>query len=147
MSSVHLYQAEKKDLQNIYDLLIEFKEVDLIDLNLPDVDKSKLTTFINTILQKGKVILAKDLDKNEFIGICMFHKSEFWFSTGQMINIHVIYIKKNFRSYKLFKTMIDSVKKIAKELPIVIGITTGLKIDPVFERLGFENMGSNWRLL
>ena len=51
MTSVHLYQAEKKDLQNIYDLLIEFKEVDLIDLNLPDVDKSKLTTFINTILQ------------------------------------------------------------------------------------------------
>ena len=147
MSSVHLYQAEKKDLQNIYDLLIEFKEVDLIDLKLPDVDKSKLTTFINTILQKGKVILAKDLDKNEFIGICMFHKSEFWFSKGQMINIHVIYIKKNFRSLKLFKTMIDSVKKIAKQLPIVIGVTTGLKIDPVFERLGFENMGSNWRLL
>ena len=77
----------------------------------------------------------------------MFHKSEFWFSKGQMINIHVIYIKKNFRNYKLFKTMIDSVKKIAKELPIVIGVTTGLKIDPVFERLGFENMGSNWRLL
>jgi len=147
MSSVHLYQAEKKDLQNIYDLLIEFKEVDLIDLKLPDVDKSKLTTFINTILQKGKVILAKDLDKNELIGICMFHKSEFWFSKGQMINIHVIYIKKNFRSLKLFKTMIDSVKKIAKQLPIVIGVTTGLKIDPVFERLGFENMGSNWRLL
>ena len=147
MSSVHLYQAEKKDLQNIYDLLIEFKEVDLIDLKLPDVDKSKLTTFINTILEKGKVILAKDLDKNEFIGICMFHKSEFWFSKGQMINIHIIYIKKNFRSFKLFKTMIDSVKKIAKELPIVIGVTTGLKIDPVFERLGFENMGSNWRLL
>ena len=133
MTSVHLYQAEKKDLQNIYDLLIEFKEVDLIDLNLPDVDKSKLTTFINTILQKGKVILAKDLDKNKFIGICMFHKSEYWFSKGQMINIYIIYIKKK--------------KKIAKELPIVIGVTTGLKIDPVFERLGFENMGSNWRLL
>ena len=116
MSSVHLYQAEKKDLQNIYDLLIEFKEIDLIDLNLPDVDKSKLTTFINTILQKGKVILAKDLDKNELIGICMFHKSEFWFSKGQMINIHVIYIKKNFRSYKLFKTMIDSVKKNSKRI-------------------------------
>ena len=128
-------------------MLIEFKEVDLIDLKLPDVDKSKLTTFINTILEKGKVILAKDLDKKEFIGICMFHKSEFWFSKGQMINIHIIYIKKNFRSYKLFKTMIDSVKKIAKELPIVIGVSTGLKIDPVFERLGFENMGSNWRLL
>ena len=144
---MHLYQAEKKDFQNIYDLLVEFKEVDLVDLNFPDIDKGKLTTFINTILQKGKIILLKDLDKNELIGCCIFHKSEFWFSKGQMINIHVIYIKKSFRSYKLFKTMIDSVKKIAKELPIVIGVTTGLKIDPVFERLGFENMGSNWRLL
>ncbi len=147
MTSVHLYQAEKKDFQNIYDLLVEFKEVDLVDLNFPDIDKGKLTTFINTILQKGKIILLKDLDKNELIGCCIFHKSEFWFSKCQMINIHVIYINKNFRSYKLFKTMIDSVKKIAKELPIVIGVTTGLKIDPVFERLGFENMGSNWRLL
>ena len=45
MSSVHLYQAEKKDLQNIYDLLIEFKEVDLIDLKLPDVDKSKMNSL------------------------------------------------------------------------------------------------------
>ena len=32
MTSVHLYQAEKKDFQNIYDLLVEFKEVDLNDL-------------------------------------------------------------------------------------------------------------------
>jgi len=42
--------------------------------------------------------------------------------------------------------MIDSVKKIAKELPIVLSISTGLQIDPVFEKLGFENMGGNWRL-
>ena len=33
MSSVHLYQAEKKDVKDVYDLLINFKEVDLVDVN------------------------------------------------------------------------------------------------------------------
>ena len=60
MSSVHLYQAEKKDVQNVYDLLIEFKEFDLKDARLPDVDKDKITNCINAILKKGKIILAKD---------------------------------------------------------------------------------------
>ena len=63
------------------------------------------------------------------------------------MNIHVIYIKKNFRSYKLLKTMIDSVKKVSDGLPIFLAITTGLKIDAVFKRLGFENLGSNWRMM
>ena len=106
----------------------------------------KLTTFINTILQKGKIIILKDLDKNIFIGCCIFHKAEYWFSKEMFMNIQVIYIKKNFRNFKLVKTIIDSVKKIANGLPIVLSITTGLKIDPVFEKLGFEDMGSNWRL-
>ena len=57
MTSVHLYQAEKKDVENIYDLLVEFKDEDLSDLNLPDVDKPKLLTFINAMLQKGKIII------------------------------------------------------------------------------------------
>ena len=97
-------------------------------------------------MQKGKIILAKDLDKNELVGCCIFHKSEFWFSKGQIFNIDVIYIKKNFRNYKLVKTIIESVKKLADGLPIVLGVTTSLKIDPVFQKLGFENVGSNWRL-
>ena len=146
MSSVHFYQAEKKDFQNVYDLLIEFKEVELADLKLPNEDKKKLTQFINSILEKGKIILVKDLDKDEFMGCCMFHKSEYWFSKDQLMNIHIIYIKKKFRNFKLVKTLIDSVKKVSEGIPIVLSITTGLQIDPVFEKLGFENMGSNWRL-
>ena len=146
MSSVHFYQAEKKDFQNVYDLLIEFKEVELVDLKLPNEDKTKLTQFINSILEKGKIILVKDLDKDEFMGCCMFHKSEYWFSKDQIMNIHIIYIKKKFRNFKLVKTLIDSVKKVSEGIPIVLSITTGLQIDPVFEKLGFENMGSNWRL-
>ena len=146
MTSVHLFQAEKKDFEDVYDLLIEFKHDELEHLDLPKVDKQKLTTFINTILQKGKIIILKDLDKNIFVGCCIFHKAEYWFSKEMFMNIQVIYIKKNFRNFKLVKTIIDSVKKIANGLPIVLSITTGLKIDPVFEKLGFEDMGSNWRL-
>ena len=146
MTSVHLFQAEKKDFEDVYDLLIEFKHDELEHLDLPKVDKQKLTTFINTILQKGKIIILKDLDKNIFIGCCIFHKAEYWFSKEMFMNIQVIYIKKNFRNFKLVKTIIDSVKKIANGLPIVLSITTGLKIAPVFEKLGFEDMGSNWRL-
>ena len=52
MSSVHLYQAEKKDFQKVFDLLIDFKEVDLVDVGLPEVDKPKVTNFINAMLQK-----------------------------------------------------------------------------------------------
>ena len=146
MTSVHLFQAEKKDFEDVYDLLIEFKHDELEHLDLPKVDQKKLTTFINTILEKGKIIILKDLDKNIFIGCCIFHKAEYWFSKEMFMNIQVIYIKKNFRNFKLVKTIIDSVKKIANGLPIVLSITTGLKIDPVFEKLGFEDMGSNWRL-
>ena len=146
MTSIHLFQAEKKDFEDVYNLLIEFKHDELEHLDLPKVDKQKLTTFINTILQKGKIIILKDLDKNIFIGCCIFHKTENLFSKEMFMNIQVIYIKKNFRNFKLVKTIIDSVKKIANGLPIVLSITTGLKIDPVFEKLGFEDMVSNWRL-
>ena len=146
MSSVHIYQAEKKDFQEVFDLLINFKEVDLVDVDLPKVDKPKLTAFINAMLQKGKIILVKELDQQEPIGCCIFHKSEYWFSKQQLINIHVIYIKKQYRNFNLVKTLIDSVKNVSEDLPIVIGVTTKIEIDSVFEKLGFENMGGNWRL-
>ena len=147
MSSIHLYQAEKKDVENVYDLLIEFKEFDLKDARLPEIDRDKLLNCINVILKRGKIILAKDLDKKELMGLCMFHKSEYWFSKHQLMNIHVLYIRKNYRNFKLVKTIIDSVKNVSEGLPITISVTSGLHIDPVFEKLGFQNMGSNWRLL
>ena len=52
MTSIHLFQAEKKDFQDVYDLLIQFKHDELEHLDLPKVDKNKLETFINTIMQK-----------------------------------------------------------------------------------------------
>ena len=43
--------------------------------------------------------------------------------------------------------LIDSVKKQSMGLPLVLSITSGLGIDPVFQKLGFRNMGSNWRYI
>ena len=147
MTSIHLYQAEKKDIENIYDLLVEYKKVDLEDVNFPDIDRNKLINFINTILYRGKIILLKDLDRDELIGCCMFHKAEYFFSTSKMMLIQMIYIKQEFRNFKLVKQLIESVKKVSEDLPIVLSITSGLGIDPVFKMLGFENMGGNWRLM
>ncbi len=39
MTSIHLFQAEKKDFENVYDLLIQFKHDELEHLHLPKVDK------------------------------------------------------------------------------------------------------------
>ena len=147
MTSTHLYYAEKTDVENIYNLLVEFKNTDLVDIYTDEIDKKKLMYFINTILEKGKIILVNDLDKDELIGCCIFNKSEYFFSKNQIMQIQLVYIKKDFRNFKLFKALIDTIKKVSEDLPIVLSITSGLHIDKVFEKLGFKNMGSNWRLL
>ena len=146
MSSINLYNAEKKDVETICDLLINFKDEDLVDLDYPEVDNKKLINFVNLIMQKGTVILLKDLDLNEVIGCAIFNKTEYWFSKSECIHIHTIYVKKSFRNFKLVTALVDSIKKVGKNLPMYLSVTSGLNIDPVFKKLGFKNLGSNWRL-
>jgi len=146
MTSIHLYNAEKKDIEDVYNLLIEFKRVDLADLNYPEVDRDKVIKFLHTMLQKGQIILLKELDKELVIGVCIFYKTEYWYSRSQLITIQTVYISKEFRSFAFFKLLIDSVKKVARGLPIALPIISGLHKDAVFEKLGFKNMGSNWRI-
>ena len=126
MTSIHQLYADKSDVVDIYNLLVHYKNTDLIDLDYPEVDRGKGLNFINTILQRGKIILLKDLDINELVGCCMFNKSEYFFSKTQIM---------------------DSVKKLSGDMHIVLSITSGLGVDPVFQKLGFENMGGNWRLI
>jgi len=147
MTSTHIYYAERTDVESIYEMAIEYKNVDLADANYPDIDRGKLIHFINTMLKKGKIILMRDLDKDKLIGCCMFNKSEYFFSKSEIMQIQIVYIKKDYRNFKLVKTLIDSVKRQADGLPIVLSITSGLGIDPVFEKLVFKNMGSNWRFV
>jgi hypothetical protein len=146
MSSINLYSAEKKDVEIICDLLNNFKDEDLKDLDYPEVDDKKLINFVNLIMQKGTIILLKDLDLNEVIGCAIFNKTEYWFSKSECIHIHKIYVKKSFRNFKLVTALVDSIKKVGKNLPMYLSVTSGLNIDPVFKKLGFKNLGSNWRL-
>ena len=143
MTSIHLYNATKKDIQNIYDLLVEYKETDLANANYPAIDKNKLLNFINTIYVKGRIILISDLDTDELIGCCMFNVSEYFFSTQKIMTIQMIYIKKKYRNFKLVKQIVKSVKELAENMPIVLSITSGLGIDPVFKKLGFEKFGQS----
>ena len=144
--SIHLYNAEKKDVKVVCDLMNEFKEVDLQELNYPEVDHNKLNTFIKIMLEKGKIILVKDLDLNQVIGCAIFGKTEYWFSKSECIHLHTIFVKKNFRNFKLVATLVDAIKKASEDLPIYLSVTSGLNIDPVFKKLGFESLGGNRRL-
>ena len=146
MTSIHLYNATKKDIENIYNLLVEYKETDLANANYPAIDKNKSINFLNLIYAKGKIILLKDLDTDKLIGCCLFNISEYFFSKSKIMIIQMIYIKKKYRNFKLVKQIVESIKELAEDMPIVLSITSGLGIDPVFEKLGFENMGGNWRL-
>tara|TARA_Y100001972_G_C7594861_1_gene298164 strand:+ start:415 stop:858 length:444 start_codon:yes stop_codon:yes gene_type:complete len=146
MTSLNIYLAEKKDISDLHDLLKEYKEKDLADCKFPEVDSVKLNQYLKNFLNIGKIICIQDLDTDKLIGCCIYNKSEYWFSKQKIVIIQMIFIKKKFRSYKLMKQILNMVKKKSDNNPIVLSITSKLNIDPVFKRLGFENMGSNWRL-
>ena len=146
MPSCNFYQATGKDVIDIAILLKEYKEKDLDGCNFPEVDNDKLNNFILTILKRGKIICVKNLDNDKFIGVCMFNKSEYWFSKQQVMMIQLIYIVKKYRNYQLMKQLIDMIKDVADKDPILLSITSKLNADKLFEKLGFENMGANWRL-
>ena len=146
MPSCNFYKATGKDVIDIANLLKEYKKKDLDGCNFPEVDNDKLNNFILTILKRGKIICVKNLDDNKFIGVCMFNKSEYWFSKQQVMMIQLIYIVKKYRNYQLMKQLIDMIKDVADKDPILLSITSKLNADKLFEKLGFENMGANWRL-
>ena len=110
------------------------------------VDDNKLNTFVKIMLDKGQIILVKDLDLEQVIGCAIFGKTEYWFSKSECIHLHTIFVKKNFRSFKLVSTLVDAVKKASENLPIYLAVTSGLSVDPVFKKLGFQNLGANWRM-
>ena len=146
MPSCNFYTATAKDVIDIANLLKEYKKKDLDRCNFPEVDNDKLNNFILTLLKKGKIICVKNLDDNKFIGVCMFNKSEYWFSKQQVMIIQLIYIIKKYRNYQVMKQLIDMIKTVAKNDPILLSITSKLNADKLFEKLGFKNMGANWRL-
>ena len=83
---------------------------------------------------------------NKLIGICMFTKSTYWWCLQETMIIHLIYVVPEFRNFKLMNQLLESVKQVSDNNPILLSITSKLEADKLFEKLGFENMGANWRL-
>ena len=145
MTSYHFYEAQKKDLNEMFNILHEF-EKEAPDLGYPNIDRAKLQTRILHFMDNGKVLMVKDLDKDKLIGVAILHMTEFLWSREQLLNIQTIYVLKEYRSFALFNQMMKIIKKQANEKPIHMSISTKLIADSLMKRAGFESMGGIWRM-
>lgn len=137
------YQATEKDLDDVYDLLVKYKR-EIVDLDLAPIDEDRLYKSISTI-QKRNSLLCVRSDDDELIGTLGFvHSKHFWTEDVQ-INVLWCYVKKQFRSFEIFKKLTDLLKKIAKDKPIMFGYITKLELDNLMLKVGYEEMGKNWR--
>ena len=128
MTSYHFYEAQKKDLNEMFNILHEF-EKEAPDLGYPNIDRAKLQTRILHFMDNGKVLMVKDLDKDKLIGVAILHMTEFLWSREQLLNIQTIYVLKEYRSFALFNQMMKIIKKQANEKPIHMSISTKLIAD------------------
>ena len=104
MTSYHFYEAQKKDLNEMFNILHEF-EKEAPDLGYPNIDRAKLQTRILYFMDNGKVLMVKDLEKDKLIGVAILHMTEFLWSKEQLLNIQTIYVLKEYRSFSLFNQM------------------------------------------
>ena len=145
MTSYHFYEAEKKDLNEIFEILYEF-EKEAPALDYPNIDREKLQSRIIYFMDKGKILMVKDLEKDKLIGIAILYMTEFLWSKEILLNIQTIYVLKKYRSFALFNRMMKIIKEHAKNKPIHMTISTKLIAEPLMKRAGFESMGAIWRL-
>ena len=145
MSSYHFYEAEKKDSDEIFEILKNFeKEVE--ELNYPKVDNDKLKTKIFYFLEHGKILMVKNLDKNKLIGLSVMHNTEYLWSTENILNVQVIYVLPEYRSLEVFNNIMKIIKTQANDKAIHLSISTKLIASQLLERVGFEQMGNIWRM-
>ena len=145
MDKYKFYQANEKDLDALYEMLKKFK-IELRDLKLPNISEEKLFNTLETLITKGKIICCNINESEKIIGAIAFFKTQHWWSEKILYNIHFVYVLPEHRNFIIFRNLLGSVKKIAKDDPISLSISTKLNIDPVLQKLGFEDMGKNWRL-
>jgi len=145
MTSYHFYEGKKKDMNEIVDILYEF-EKEIPELGYPSVDLDKLKTRIFYFMEHGKILLAKNLDKNKLIGLVVLHQTEYLWSKEKLLNVQTMYVLKDHRSFELFNQMMKIIKNQAKEKPIHMSISTKLIAEPLMKRAGFEQMGAIWRM-
>ena len=144
MASFHFYETTNKNLDEIFEILNEF-EKEAPALDYPHINRPKMKQTLMMFLEKGKIILIKDLDKNKIVGITIFLFNEYLWSREQLLSVQVIYIFKEYRSFKLFNQTMDIIKNQAKGRHIHLTISTKLMADKLLDRYGFEKLGGLWR--
>ena len=144
MTSFHFYEASKDNIDEVFEILHEF-EKDAPALGYPHINRPKMKKTIMMFLEKGKIILIKDLDTNKIVGTTIFLMHEYLWSKEQLVAVQVVYIIKKYRSFKLFNQTMDIIKNQAKGKAIHLSISTKLGADKLLDRYGFENMGGLWR--
>ena len=144
MASFHFYETTNKNLDEIFEILNEF-EKEAPALDYPHINRPKMKQTLMMFLEKGKIILIKDLDKNKIVGITIFLFNEYLWSREQLLSVQVIYILKEYRSFKLFNQTMDIIKNQAKGRHIHLTISTKLMADKLLDRYVFEKLGGLWR--
>ena len=127
-ASYHFYEAQKTNLEEIFQILYEF-EKEAPSLQYPNIDRTKMKNTLMMFMDKGKVILIKNLDTDKIVGIAIFIFSEYLWSREQLLQIQTIYILKEYRTYKLFNQTMNIIKQQAKNRPIHMTISTKLMAD------------------
>ena len=145
MSSYHFYEAKNEDTDEIFEILKNFeKEVE--ELNYPKVDNDKLKSRIFYFIEKGKILMVKNLDKNKLIGVSVMHNTEYLWSKENILNVQVIYVLPEYRSLEIFNNIMKIIKTQANKKAIHLSISTKLVASKLLERVGFEQMGGIWRM-
>ena len=145
MSSYHFYEAKNEDTNEIFEILKNFeKEVE--ELNYPKVDNDKLKSRIFYFIEKGKILMVKNLDKNKLIGVSVMHNTEYLWSKENILNVQVIYVLPEYRSLEIFNNIMKIIKTQANKKAIHLSISTKLVASKLLERVGFEQMGGIWRM-
>tara|TARA_R110002020_G_scaffold113176_1_gene260111 strand:+ start:959 stop:1396 length:438 start_codon:yes stop_codon:yes gene_type:complete len=139
------FQAEITDISRVMELCENFSQ-DMQSLNYPAVDKPTLENFLIKWLGMGKIILAENLEDKQLVGMLLFYKTRYYWSVEKVTVIHVMYVKPENRGYKMFKQLLEMVKQVSKNTTITWSTTTKINEDKLFEKVGFEKMGNNWRL-
>ena len=142
MDSYKFFQANEKDLDELFELGKKFKR-ELRGQNLPNLSEEKIFALLDKIIEKGKIICCSKDEK--IIGSVGFFKTVFWYSDNPLYNIQWIYVLPEHRNFTIFRNLINGVKKIAKDDPINLSITTEFKLDPILKKIGFTETGKNWR--
>ena len=112
-TSYHFYDAQKTNLEEIFQILYEF-EKEAPALEYPNIDRTKMKDTLMKFIDRGKIILIKNLDEDKIIGIAIFIFTEYQWSREQLLSIQTIYILPEYRSFKLFNQIMDIIKKQAK---------------------------------